>query len=120
MEQARLVADDGREVATIELATSPWLRARGLLGRSGLAPGQGMWLAPCSAIHTVGMRFAIDIVFLDRTSRVAKVCHTVAPYRMAWGGWRAHGALEFAAGEAARLGLTPGQRLRFQPRDGRA
>lgn len=114
MDWARLVADDGRTVADVELATSPWRRARGLLGRSGVPAGRGMWLAPCRAIHTVGMRFAIDIVFLDRESSVVKVCGAVAPWRLAWGGWRAHGALEFAAGEATRLGLVPGQRLRVQ------
>lgn len=115
MDRARLLAEDGRDLAVVELATSPWVRARGLLGRAGLAPGRALWLAPCRSIHTVGMRFAIDVVFLDRVSRVLKVTSGLTPYRLTWGGWRAHGALEFAAGEAARLGLTAGQRLRLLP-----
>lgn len=121
MNRARLIAADGRSVATVELATSPWVRARGLLGRAGLAPGHALWLAPCRSIHTVGMRFAIDVVFLDRESRVVVVASALGPFRLAWGGWRAHGALEFASGEATRLGLVEGQKLRLEPeRDGRA
>ena len=115
MSLGRLCADDGRDLARVELATSPWVRARGLLGRASLASGEALWLAPCRSIHTVGMRFAIDVVFLDRASRVVRVVDDLAPYRLTWGGWRAHGALEFAAGEAARLGLTTGQRLQLRP-----
>lgn len=114
MSQGRLCAEDGRELARVELALSPWLRARGLLGRAGLAPGEALWLAPCRSIHTVGMRFAIDVVFLDCHSRVVHVAADLAPWRLTWGGWRAHGALEFAAGEAARLGLVVGQRLQLR------
>lgn len=114
MDLARLLAEDGRDLARVELATSPWVRARGLLGRDRLAPGQALWLAPCRSIHTVRMRFAIDVVFLDRRFRVVKVAAGLRPYRLTWGGWRAHGALEFAAGEAARLGLTAGQRLQLR------
>ncbi len=114
MDLARLLAEDGRDLAHVELATSPWVRARGLLGRAGLAPGHALWLAPCRSIHTVGMRFAIDVVFLDRASRVVRVVDDLAPYRLTWGGWHAHGALEFAAGDAARLGLTAGQRLQLR------
>ncbi len=115
MTRGRLFAADGRNLAGVELAISPWVRARGLLGRAGLAPGEALWLAPCRSIHTVGMQFAIDVVFLDRNSRVVRVVDDLVPYRLTWGGWRAHGALEFAAGEAARLGLTAGQRLQLRP-----
>ena len=115
MELARLVTADGRHVATVELATAPITRARGLLGRSGLEPGRALWLAPCRSIHTVGMRFAIDVVFLDREFSVLALFENLGPFRLAWGGWRARGALEFGAGEAARLGLSLGQPLRLQP-----
>ena len=117
MSRARLCDDDGRDLARVELATSPWVRARGLLGRTGLALGEALWLAPCRSIHTVGMQFAIDVVFLDRASCVVRVVADLVPYRLTWGGWRAHGALEFAAGQAARLGLTAGQRLQLRPEE---
>ena len=73
-----------------------------------------MWLAPCRSIHTVGMQFTIDVVFLDRDDRVAAIRENVVPFRLAWGGWRSRGVLEFAGGEVARLGLECGQQLRLR------
>jgi uncharacterized membrane protein (UPF0127 family) len=115
MRRARLLTDGGRELARVEVASNARQRARGLLGRSELAPGSAMWLAPCRSIHTVGMKFSIDVVFLDRDARVVTVRAGVAPFRLTWGGWRSRGVLEFAAGEAARLNITPGQQLILQP-----
>ena len=48
------------------VAESPLTRLRGLLGRDGLEPGEGLLLRPASAVHTYFMRFPIDVVFLDR------------------------------------------------------
>ena len=114
MPHARLMTADGREVARVELAVTARQRARGLLGKAGLAPGCAMWLAPCRSIHTIGMRFAIDVVFLDRGLRVVAIRESVVPFRLAWGGWRARGVLEFAAGEVARLKLEHGQQFFWQ------
>jgi uncharacterized protein len=113
MRHARLLTDEGLELARVEVAETAWERSRGLLGRSALAPGRAMWLAPCRSIHTVGMRFALDVAFLDRDARVVTIREQVAPFRLTWGGWRASGVLEFAAGEVARLGITHGQQLRL-------
>ena len=118
MTTARLLRADGSELAGVEVATTAWERARGLLGRSALPPGTAMWLAPCRSIHTVGMQFAIDIVFVDRAGRITALRERVRPFRLVWGGWRARGALEFAAGEVARLRLTGGEPLRFTGLDG--
>ncbi|MEO7155935.1 MAG: DUF192 domain-containing protein [Vicinamibacterales bacterium] len=114
MQHARLMTADGRELARVELAVTARQRARGLLGKTGLAPGSAMWLAPGRSIHTVGMRFAIDVVFLDRELRVVTIREAVVPFRLVWGGWRAHGVLEFAAGEVARLQIAHGQQFLWQ------
>lgn len=111
MRHARLLTADGGELARVEVAETARERARGLLGRSSLTPGRAMWLAPCRSIHTVGMRFAIDVAFLDRDARVLTIREQVPPFRLTWGGWRATGVLEFAAGEVARLRIMPGQQL---------
>lgn len=110
---ARLFGADGSELAGVEVATTAWQRARGLLGRAGLRSGTAMWLAPCRSIHTVGMQFAIDVVFIDREGRITRLRERVGPFRLVWGGWRAHGVLEFAAGEVARLRLTASEPLRL-------
>ena len=98
-------------------ADRPLSRARGLLGRSGLAPGEGLWLAPCRQVHTCFMRFAIDVVFLDHGNQVLRLCRELAPWRFSpWVGG-AVSALELAAGAAAHL--SPGDRLEFVSEEGR-
>jgi uncharacterized membrane protein (UPF0127 family) len=91
-------------------AASPFARMRGLLGRSDLPPGEGILLRPAGSVHTAFMRFAIDVVFLDRELRVLAVEADVPPWRTrARRGAKA--VLELAAGEAARASLAVGDRL---------
>jgi hypothetical protein len=86
---------------------------RGLLGRRGLPPGEGLLLHPAGSIHTFFMRFPIDAVFLDREQRVVRVAPHLGPWRTA-AGKRAKFVLELAAGEAARVGVAPGDVLRLE------
>lgn len=82
-----------------EVARSFVERARGLIGRRNLAPGEGMLILKCNAIHTCFMRFPIDAVFLDRDDHVVKTVRDIRPWRLfVWGGWRAKKVLETAAG----------------------
>lgn len=84
-------------------------RARGLLGRDALADGKALLLERCGAVHTVGMRFVLDLVFLDRAWRVTRLAREVRPGRlMVWGGWRAVRVVEVAAGSRLLEGLTVG------------
>ena len=91
-------------------------RSKGLLGRSSLAPGEGLWILPCEAIHTFGMRFPIDLVYLDRKLRVRKVRSGVVPWRMS-GCLSAHSVLELAQGTVQKTQTTPGDRLEFSSTD---
>ena len=95
------------------LARNPYSRMRGLLGRGGLAQGEGLLLQPAGSIHTFFMRFAIDAVFLDRERRVVRIASDVRPWRTA-AAKRSRAVLELAAGEAARVGLQPGHLLRLE------
>jgi len=109
--QVALANDDGDVVVeNCLLAETALSRCRGLLGRSGLSSGEGMLLRPASSVHTAFMRFAIDVVFLDRADRVLKVADDLGPWRMA-GCRGARAALELPAGEARRRGLRPGVSL---------
>ena len=109
--QVALANDDGDVVVeNCLLAETALSRCRGLRGRSGLSSGEGMLLRPTSSVHTAFMRFAIDVVFLDRADRVLKVADDLAPWRMA-GCRGARAALELPAGEARRRGLRPGVSL---------
>ncbi len=83
---------------------------RGLLGRSGLPEGEGMLFPRTGSVHTMFMRFPIDVVFLDAEMRVLSVREAVP----AWRTVKQRGAkatLELTAGEAARVGIAPGDRL---------
>jgi uncharacterized membrane protein (UPF0127 family) len=83
---------------------------RGLLGRKSLAESEGLLLTPAAAIHTWFMRFPIDVVFLDSDLTVLGVRARLQPWRAT--GWRnARAVLELAAGQAARHGIRPGDRL---------
>lgn len=97
------------------LATGARSRLRGLLGRAGLAAGEGLWLEPCSSIHMFFMRFAIDVAFVDRADVVRRVCPDVRPWRVAFGGRGARAALELPVGALAASGTRVGDRLRMDP-----
>jgi uncharacterized membrane protein (UPF0127 family) len=84
-------------------------KVQGLLGQAGLPPGYGVLLRT-KEVHTLGMRFAIDAVYLSRTGTVLRV-DTLPPGRIGPVILRARWILEIAAGEAARLGIAPGTTL---------
>ena len=69
-----------------EWRASLWGRGRGLLGRAGLRPGEGIVLTPCGSVHMLFMRFAIDVVYLDKRDRVVKTVHHLRPFTFSWGG----------------------------------
>src|SRR4029077_19922155 len=64
--------------STVEIAVDSASRKRGLLGRDGLAPSHALVIAPCNGVHTFGMRFAIDVIFVARDGRVVKIARAVA------------------------------------------
>lgn len=87
-------------------------RRTGLLKHQALPQGQGLWLAPCEAVHTFWMKFAIDVLFLDKKRKVLKVRHCVVPWRMT-ACLRAHSVLELPAGTCRTSGTVPGDQLEF-------
>jgi uncharacterized membrane protein (UPF0127 family) len=89
--------------------TSPE-RNVGLLKHTGLNAGEGLWIVPCQSVHTFFMKFAIDLVYLDKRRRVRKVCHAVRPWRISACIW-AHSVLELPAGCAAETGTQPGDQV---------
>ena len=96
----------------VEEADTFLKRFLGLMGRRNLPQGQGLLLSPCSSVHMCFMRFAIDVLYLDDEGRILKI----VPHLCPWIGLSlcpgARAALELAAGEAERIGLREGMRLR--------
>jgi hypothetical protein len=81
----------------LETAHTSATRRKGLLGREGLLPGEGLWIAPCESVHTFFMRFPIDLVYLDGKNRIRKVRSAVGPWRLS-ACFSAHSILELPAG----------------------
>jgi uncharacterized membrane protein (UPF0127 family) len=67
---------------SLEVADAGPRRRKGLLGRPCLFPGEGLWIVPCEAVHTFGMLFSIDVVFLDRKNRIVKTRSNMRPGRL--------------------------------------
>lgn len=102
------------ESLRITVAATLWTRVRGLLGRPAPAARAGMLITRCRSVHTIGMRYAIDVVFLDESWRVVDVVPDVQPWR-----WRVapprrvatvH-TLEMAAGQASTCHIGFGTHL---------
>src|SRR5262249_4040858 len=72
-------------------------RRQGLLGRESLPPGEGLWIRPCEGIHTVGMKFPIDLIYLDRQHRIRKLVRNIRPWRISLC-LSSHSVLELPAG----------------------
>jgi hypothetical protein len=100
----------------INLAGSSDERRSGLLKKDSIADGGGLWITPCEGIHTFFMRFAIDVIFLDRQNRVRKVRSALRPWRLS-ACLTAKSVLELPAGTIKRTSTAPGDQLAFAPFD---
>jgi uncharacterized membrane protein (UPF0127 family) len=97
----------------ISTARRWWQRLRGLLGRDGLGEGEGLLLEPCRAVHMMGMRFALDVLFVDRDRSVVAVYPGLAPGARTRYHRDARAALELPTGTLAASGTVPGDRLTY-------
>jgi uncharacterized membrane protein (UPF0127 family) len=94
----------------VEVADKGAKRRTGLLGRGSLSSNEGLWILPCEAVHTVGMRFSIDLIYLDRKLCVKKVRSSIPPWRLS-ACLSAHSVLELAPGTILRSETQRGDRL---------
>jgi uncharacterized membrane protein (UPF0127 family) len=107
----RAVAD------AVEVALTRNARRKGLLGRTGLPPFSALVLAPCAAVHTMFMRFAIDVVFVDAAGRAVHIVTALPPWRAAMARV-AHAVIELPAGTLASREVVVGDSLYLMPSGG--
>lgn len=93
------------------IADTMLARMKGLLFSDGLGADEGLWIEPCNSIHTFGMRFTIDAVFLDRGGKVVKIVPRMKPWKMTWIAAGARGVLELPEGQIERTGTRVGDEL---------
>lgn len=89
-------------------------RLVGLLGTIAIAEGEGLWIVPCRSVHTLGMRYPIDVAFLDARGVVVGIQEGLPPNRVGRVYRDARGALELRAGTLAATGTSPGDLVEFE------
>ena len=102
---------EGRVIASLEIAETRKTRRKGLLGREGIEGA--MLLRPARSVHTIRMRFSIDVAHLDEELRVMSVTE-MRPGRLGKWSPRAGAVLEAEAGSFRRWGLEPGMELEIR------
>ena len=114
----RLLREDGAVVCEhCTIAATAGKRMKGLLGRDGLSPGEGLLIRPAFSIHMLFMRFSIDAVFLDRELVVRKVAPNLKPWRLS-AARGARSVLEIEAGQAEQRRVSVGTRLSLEELEG--
>lgn len=103
-----------RNIVLVEngtIADTWWTRLRGLLGHAPLQAGEGLLLHGEKAIHTVGMSFPIDVLFLDQAGQVVHLIDTMPALRFSPFVARATDVLEMPVGIIAKTGTTLGDQI---------
>ena len=99
----------------IGVADTTLARLVGLMGRGPLAPGHGLLIRPSNGVHTLWMRFSIDVLLLDRESRVLSAYRNLRPFRLTAINWKASSALELPSGTIAATDTQLGDQLQLTP-----
>ena len=111
----RLVARNGRLLGDrVERTRGGRQAAKGLLGREGLEPGEGLWIVGILGVHSFGMRFPIDVAYLDGDLRILHVIESMKPGRIGRLSLRAETVLELPAGTLAATETRKGDRLEIR------
>lgn len=98
---------------SLAVADTHWTRLRGLLGTSpdDFRNGRGLWIVPCHGVHTLGMAFPIDVVYLDRALTVVHIQSELRPWRFAPVRTQAASVLELPSRKAKATGTAIGDRI---------
>ncbi len=97
------------------VADNFFTRLRGLIGVRELAPGDGLWIKPCSSIHCMFMSIPIDVLYLDKGQRVVGIDRNVRPWRMGHFYRKVHSVVELPIGALDRSTVAVGDQLRVTP-----
>ena len=102
----------------VDTARTPQERSRGLLGTAMLPRGGGLWIVPCRSIHSFGMRYEFDAIFVGRQGKVVGMHPRFRGNRISRIFWSARGVLELPAGTIDRTSTAVGDEVVFQANGG--
>ena len=103
---------NGSETAVcVWLADTFWRRLIGLLATPQLPPEKGLWIAPCQRVHTIGMRWPIDVLMLDQAGTIVSLTEKLGIYRLGPPGQQGGAAVELASGSIGKYGFAIGDQL---------
>ena len=111
MTRATLLADRA------DIADTSAKRRKGLLKHTGLAPGEGLWIVPCEGVHSFFMKFAIDVVFINKKRVVTKLRPNMVKSRIALS-FRAHSTIELPVGVIRKSQTVVGDQLELEKYEG--
>jgi uncharacterized membrane protein (UPF0127 family) len=97
----------------LAIADGHWTRLRGLLGLSAddFRNGSGLWIVPCHGVHTLGMGFPIDVIYLDEALKVVHVEQNLRPWRVAPVRMQATSVIELPSHTIRETGTGVGDRI---------
>jgi uncharacterized protein len=96
------------------VADSFYTRLVGLLRDKMLKPGDGLWITPCNSIHSIGMQFDFDAIFLDKNLKVVHLMREMKPWRISKIVFSAQSVLELPAGLISQTATTLGDQLEMR------
>jgi len=97
----------------VVFAGTPFSRIKGLLGKNSLPDGCGLVIKPCNCIHTFFMRFAIDVLFVDRNNQVVNALDRIGPFRFSKLHWKSQIVVELPTGKINSTQTKRGDQLQF-------
>jgi uncharacterized membrane protein (UPF0127 family) len=99
----------------VEIAQSLFQRMVGLLGRSKMVDGSGLYFPGCRSIHSFFMKISIDVLFLDKELKITKMISCLRPYRLAFSPLKTKHTLELSCGALKELQLKVGDTILLIP-----
>lgn len=92
-------------------AKSLWPRLKGLLGKEQISNAEGLWILNCNSIHTIGMKFPIDCIFVDKKMQVRKIVENIRPGKIVLPVWGASSVIEVRAGLCKEKNIEVGDQM---------
>jgi len=110
-----VISRDGSHIVTLNGLQTETLKERlgGLLVKNKLAEKEGLWLTSCSAIHTCGMKYSLDLIYVDRHDRICGISANIKPWRMSLC-LKATATIEVIAGSISQFGIREGDNCIWQ------